>query len=152
MLHYESAAQVKPSAVQAIFREIGALSRDWWRGPIGLDASEEGRPSILKGKTALFHASGIPDGDDIFMAFADAVFILEKLVDWAKRFKIKWRIRMRDEDWGAVDPTGMTRPLFEQIGKWSARAGVSQSGKLGWGVPEDRRAELLVRYSGRKEV
>jgi len=152
MLHYESAGQVKASAVQAIFREIGALSRDWWRGPIGLDASEEGRPAILKGKTALFHSHGIPDGDDVFMAFADAVFILERLSDWAKRFRIKWRIRMRDEDWGSIDPTGMTRQLWEQMGKWSARAGISQSGELGWSVPEERRTELLALYSGRKEV
>jgi hypothetical protein len=152
MLHYESVGQVKPSAVHAIFREIGAIDRVWWRGALGLDASEEGRPAILRGKTALFHAQRIPDGDDVFMAFADAVFILERLADWAKRFRIKWRIRMRDEDWGAVDPTGMTRPLWEQMGKWSARAGVFQSGKLGWAVPEERREELLARYASRKEV
>ncbi len=152
MLHYESVAQVKPSAIHVITREIGALSRVWWRGTFGLDASEEERPAILTGKTALFHTQGIPDEDDVFMAFADAAFILELLADWAKRFKIKWRIRMREDDWGAVDPTGMTRPLIDQMAKWSGRAGIYQSGKLGWSVPEERRTGLLVRYAGRKEV
>lgn len=153
MLRYESVGQVKASAVRAIFREIGAIDRTWWHGTFGLDASDLDRPAILCGKTALFHAAGkIRDEDDVFMAFADAVFILEKLADWARRFKIKWRIRMRDEDWGAVDPTGMTRPLLDQMGKWSGRSGVYQRGKLGWSVPEARRADLLARYAGRKEV
>ena len=152
MLRYESVAQVKPSAIHVIIREIGAIDRVWWRGTLGLDASEEGRPAILKGKTALFHTQGIPDADDVFMAFADAAFILEKLGDWSKRFKIKWRIRMREDDWGAVDPTGMTRPLHDQMTKWSSRAGVYQPGKPGWAIPEERRTGLLARYAGRKEV
>jgi len=152
VLSYESVAQVKPSAIHVITREIDALSRVWWRGAFGLDASEEERPAILSGRTALFHGSAIPDGDDVFMAFADAAFILELLEDWSTRFRIKWRIRMHDEDWGAVDPTGMTRPLRDQMAKWSGRAGVYQTGKLGWSVPEERRAELLVRHAGRKEV
>lgn len=151
MLHYESVGQVKPSAIHAIFRDIGEIRRTWWRGAIGLDASDEDRPSILKGKTALFHAQGIPDEVDVFLAFADAAFILEKLADWAKRYKIKWRIRMHDEDWGAVDPTGPTRPLQDQMGKWSGRAGLWQTGKLGWAVPEERREELLAKYADRQE-
>jgi hypothetical protein len=152
VLRYESVAQVKPSAIHVIQLEIGAIERQWWRGTLGVDASEEERPAILSGKTALFHGSDIPDADDVFMAFADAAFILEMLADWAKRFKIKWRIRMREDDWGAVDPIGMTRPLLDQMRKWSGRAGVYQSGKLGWSVPEERRIELLARYAGRKEV
>jgi hypothetical protein len=152
VLYYESVAQVKPSAIHVITREIVAINRQWWRGTFGLDASEEERPAILSGKTALFHTQGIPDADDVFMAFADADYILERLGDWAERFKIKWRIRMREDDWGAVDPTGMTRPLFDQMTKWSSRAGVYQGGKPRWSVPEGRRTELLARYAGRQEV
>lgn len=152
MLRYESAAKVGVSAIRSILEETGSLQRNWWKGALGLDPSEEGRPAVLSGKTALFHTHGIPDEDDVFMAFADAAFIIGRLADWAKRFKIKWRIRMRDEDWGAVDPTGLTKPLREQMGKWSGRARVFESGPASWFIPEDRREALLARHTGRKEV
>ena len=86
------------------------------------------------------------------MAFADAAFILGRLANWAKRFRIKWRIRMNDEDWGAVDPGGLTKPLREQMGKWSRRAKVVENGPASWFIPEDRREALLARYADRKEV
>jgi len=152
VLRYESAAKVGVSAVQSILEEIGAIRRPWWRGALGLDPSAEDRPAILSGKTALFHGHGIPDEDDVFMAFADAAFIVGRLADWAKRYRIKWHLWMRDEDWGAVDPTGLTRPLREQMGKWSGRAKVFESGSAAWFIPEDRREALLARYAGRKEV
>jgi len=152
VLRYESAGRVAVAAVQTIFEEVGAIRRDWWRGALGLDASEDGRPAILRGKTALFHAHGIPDADDVFMAFADAAFILGRLADWSKRFKIKWRIHLRDDDWGAVDPGGMTKPLRTQMEKWSGRARVIENGPVSWAVPEERRAALLAQYQGRKEV
>ena len=152
MLRYESAGKVGVAAVRGILGEIGAIRRTWWRGALGLDPSEEGRPAILSGRTALFHAHGIPDEDDVFMAFADAAFIVGKLAAWAKRHKIKWRLRMNDEDWGAVDPTGLTKPLREQMGKWSGRARVFETGPASWHVPDERRQELLVRYSGRKDA
>jgi hypothetical protein len=152
VLRYESAGKVGLSAIRSILDEIASIERSWWRGALGLDPSEDGRPAILSGKTTLFHAHGIPDEDDVFMAFADAAFILGKLADWAKRFKIKWRLRMNDEDWGAVDPTGLTKPLREQMGKWSGRARVFESGPATWAIPEDRRSGLLARYAGRKEV
>jgi hypothetical protein len=152
VLRYESAGKVGVAAVRGILGEIGAIRRTWWRGALGLDPSEEGRPAILSGRTALFHAHGIPDEDDVFMAFADAAFIVGKLAAWAKRHKIKWRLRMNDEDWGAVDPTGLTKPLREQMGKWSGRARVAENGPVSWFIPEERREALLARYAGRKEV
>ena len=152
MLRYESTAKVGVSAIHSILEETGSIQRNWWKGALGLDPSEEGRPAILSGKTALFHAHGIPDDDDVFMAFADVAFIVGRLADWAKRFKIKWRVRMRDEDWGAIDPTGLTKPLREQMGKWSGRARVFECGPAAWFIPEDRREALLARHGGRKEV
>jgi hypothetical protein len=152
MLRYESAAKVGVSAIDSILGEIGSIRRNWWRGALGVDPSEEGRPAILSGKTALFHAHGIPDDEDVFMAFADAAFIVGWLAGWAKRFKIKWRIRMNDDDWGAVDPVGLTHPLREQMGKWSGRAKVFENGPASWYIPEDRREALLARHADRKEV
>jgi hypothetical protein len=149
VLRYESAAKVGVAAVQKILEETGSIKRYWWRGALGLDPSEEDRPAILSGKTALFHVSGIPDEDDVFMAFADAAFIVEKLADWAKRYKIKWKVHMRDEDWGAVDPTGLTKPLREQMGKWGHRAKVFETGPASWAIPVERREALLTRYAGR---
>ena len=152
MLRVESAAKVGVSAVRSILEEIGSIQRNWWRGALGLDPFEEGRPAILSGKMALFHAHGIPDEEDVFMAFADAAFILGRLADWAKRFKIKWRVRMNDEDWGAVDPVGLTPPLREQMRKWAGRARVFENGPASWSIPEERREALLSRYADRKEV
>ncbi|MBI3857044.1 MAG: hypothetical protein HY293_15265 [Planctomycetes bacterium] len=152
MLQYESTGRVNPSALRAIADDIGRIERDWWRGAIGLDASDEGRPSILTGGTPLFHKSGIPDADDLFMAFADAAFILGRLAGWSKTHKIKWHVRMNDEDWGAVDPGGLTKPLIEQMGKWAHRLRIFPSGRDTWFIPEERRAELLARHASRKDV
>jgi hypothetical protein len=152
MFSYESASKVSASAVAAIFRDLEGLDRVWWRGVLGLDASDQGRPALLAGRTPLFHAQGIPDEDDLFMAFADVVFILDRLSRWAQEYRIKWRVRMHGEDWGAVDPGGLTKPLFGQMEKWARRVQVFSSGRDAWFVPEDRRAALLARHAGRKEV
>lgn len=153
MLQYESTGRVSASGIRAIRKDIAGIQRDWWRGALGFDASEdEERPSILTGRTPLFHKSGISDADDLFMAFADAAFILERLAGWAKKHKIKWHLRMHDEDWGAVDPSGFTKPLADQMGKWAHRLKIFPSGKDTWFVPEERRAELLSRHAGRKDA
>src|SRR5207247_8225709 len=101
------------------------------------------------GSTPLFHKSGIPDEDDLFMAFADASVIVQALSRWAKRFKVKWHVRMNDEDWGSIDPTGRSRPLLDQMNKWARRARVPAQEKRTWPIDEDRRAELLLRHAGR---
>ena len=150
MLRYESTGRVKPSAVRAIREEIQSIERDWWKGTLGFDAADDDHPTVLTGRTGLFTKVGIPDQDDLFMAFADAAFILGKLADWSKKHKIKWHIQMHDDDWGAVDPSGMTRPLLDQMGKWAHRTKIFPNGRDTWFIPEDRRAELLARHAGRK--
>lgn len=152
MLQYESAGRVGVAAARAILREIDGLDRTWWRGGLGIEAAQNDRPSILSGRTPLFHRHGIADAEDLLMAFADSVFILARLAVWAKRYKVKWRVRMNDEDWGAVDPGGMTPPLLEQMTKWARRVGVAQNDPGSWLIPEDRRSELLARHAGRKDV
>ena len=152
MLHYETTSRVGVAATRAIRKDLSGMDRDWWRGALGFDASDEDRPATLSGRTPLFHKSAIPDADDLFMAFADAAFILEGLAGWAKQHKIKWHLRMNDDDWGAVDPSGLTKPLLEQMGKWARRIKVFPSGRDTWFIPEDRRSELLARHSGRKDV
>ncbi|HLY75374.1 MAG TPA: hypothetical protein VKU80_14735 [Planctomycetota bacterium] len=152
MLRYESAGKVGVSAVRSILKEIGSIQRTWWRGALGLDVSEEGRPAILSGETPLFHAHGIPDDEDVFMSFTDAAFIVGRLADWGRRFRIKWRIWMNHEDWGSIDPVGLTKPLRDQMGKWSGRAGVFESGPGTWRIPEERRMALLARHANRKEL
>ena len=149
MLRYASTGKVGASAIRRIQEEIGGLRRPWWRGAIGLDVEETGQPAVLSGGTALFHAQGIPDEDDLFMAFADAAFILDRLADWAKRFRIKWHLRMNGDDWGAIDPTGRSGPLAGQMEKWARRARVSPAEGGAWIVDEDRRAGLLRRHAGR---
>ena len=151
MLRYESTSRIRASAVRDIREELAGIRRDWWRCALGFDAADDdGRPSVLSGRTKLFHQSSIPDADDLFMAFADAAFILGQLAAWSKKHKIKWHIRMHDDDWGAVDPSGLTKPLIAQMGKWARRIKVFHSGRDTWFVPEERRAELLARHSDRK--
>jgi len=150
MLQVESTGRLKPSAIRAIREDVERIERDWWRGGLGFDAAADEGPSTLSGRTPLFHKSGIPDDEDLFMAFADAAFILGRLADWAKKHKIKWHVRMNDEDWGAVDPSGLTKPLLKEMGKWARRLKIFPSGRDTWFIPEDRRAELLARHAGRK--
>jgi len=151
MLQYESTGRVSASSIRSIRKDVESLRRDWWRGVLGFDASEEEGPAVLSGRTPLFHRSGIPDDEDLFMAFADAAFILEKLAGWSKRHKIKWHLRMHEDDWGAIDPGGLTKPLIEQMGKWAHRLKIFPSGRDRWFVPEDRRGELLGRHAGRRK-
>ncbi len=150
MLSYESTGRVKASSIRSIRKDVAEIKREWWRGALGFDATDEGRPSTLSGRTKLFHQGGIPDADDLFMAFADAAFLLERLAGWAKKHKIKWHVRMHDDDWGAVDPSGMTKPLLDQMGKWARRIKVFPSGRDTWFIPEDRRSELLTRHADRR--
>jgi len=147
MLRYESTGRIGASDARKIAGEAAALDRAWWRGGIGFDGEESQGPTVLSGGTPLFHRSvKIPDPDDLFMAFADAAFILERLSDWSRRFKVKWHVRMNDEDWGAVDPSSFTKPLLDQMEKWARRVGVPSGGKGRWRVDESRRAELAARY------
>src|SRR6185295_6915959 len=150
MLQYESTSRVKPSVIRAIREDIQSIERDWWKGAVGFDAAEDDRRSTLSGRTPVFYKSGIPDDEDLFMAFADVAFILVRLAGWAKKHKIKWHVRMHDEDWGAVDPSGFTKPLLDQMGKWAHRLKIFPNGRDTWFIPEDRRAELLARRAGRK--
>jgi hypothetical protein len=150
MLRYASTGKVGSSAARKIQEEIGQIRRPWWRGAIGFDVDETGQPVDLSGATALFHKKqGIPDEDDLFMAFVDAAFILDRLADWSNRFKIKWNIGMNEDDWGAIDPTGLSRRLLKQVEKWARRARVP-SGKSGrWGISAERHEELFRKHKGR---
>jgi hypothetical protein len=150
MIEYASTGKVGVSAAGKIQEEAGAIRRPWWRGALGFDADRSDGPVILSGRTPLFHAGGIPDEDDLVMAFADASFIVAQLAAWAKRFRIKWRLRMNGEDWGAIDATGLTRPLLNQMVKWARRAGAVECEKGVWAVPGERLEELSRRHQGRR--
>lgn len=148
MLSYETTSQVGISAARIILREARAVERAWWKGGLGFDAEAVERPLVLSGKTPLFGRSGASDPDDLYMAFADALFILERLEQWSARFKVKWRLHMHDEDWGTIDPGGISRPLRTHLDKWAGRAKVEFSSKGRWVVDEKRRAEIAARHSG----
>lgn len=145
MLRYETTGKVRAAAARTILEEAGAIDRAWWNGGIGFEADEPGGPVELAGRTPLFRA-GVPVQDDLFMAFADMAVIVGRLADWAKRFRLKWRLTMNGDDWGAIDSTGPTPPLLGQLKKWSKRAKVAPAGKGEWVVPEVRKAEILARY------
>jgi hypothetical protein len=149
MLRYSSTSRVRRAQVRAILAEAASIERAWWHGGIGFDADDGTAPTVLAGATPLFHRSGVADEDDLFLAFADAALILERLADWARRFTLKWSLRMHDEDWGAIDPSGPTGPLLEAMGKWARRVGAAPAGKGRWRIDEGRRAVLLERYAGR---
>jgi len=149
MLRYVSTGKVALSALRRIQEEIASIDRSWWRGAIGVEADEPGRPSTLSGATALFITrKDLPESDDLFMAFSDAVFIAEILAGWAKRFGIKWHLTMNGDDWGAIDATGPSPSFLGQMNKWARRAGVPATGKGVWAISEERRAELGRRHGG----
>jgi hypothetical protein len=146
MLRYATAARVGDGAARRILEEVAAIRRDWWKGGLGLDRGED---RTLEGRTALFHSGGIADADDVFMAFADAVFILEHLGAWAREERLKWRFRMHDDDWGALDPSGPDPVLNRALDKWAGRARAERLGKGRYVVSEERRTGLLVRHADR---
>jgi len=151
MLRYESAGRIGVSGIRKILTETGSIDRRWWRGVLGFDAEGLDRPAVLSGATPLFHAQGIPDEIDLFMAFSDAAFIVGRLSDWSKRFTIKWHLTMNGDDWGAIDASGLSPSLRGQMKKWARRAGVASGGKGAWRVPEERRAAWLLQYKGERE-
>lgn len=146
MLRYETTGKVKAAAARTILAEAAAIDRAWWNGGLGFETDEAEEPVELSGKTALFRA-GVPMEDDLLMAFADMLLIVERLTDWAERFRLKWHLTMNGDDWGAVDSTGPTPPLKGQLKKWSKRAKVAPTGKA-WAVSEERRKEILSRHAG----
>jgi hypothetical protein len=145
VLRYETTGKVKAAAARAILEEARSLDRAWWNGGIGFEQDEPDGPVELSGKTALFRA-GVPMEDDLFMSFADMQAIVGRLADWAKRYRLKWHLTMHGDDWGAVDSTGPTPPLQEQLKKWSKRARVAPAGKSSWVISEERRAEIAARH------
>ena len=149
MIRYESTGRVGVSSARKIQKEVGAIRRPWWNGALGFDVDEIDQPVVLSGSTPLFRARGIPDGDDVFMAFADAAFVLERLSDWSRRFKIKWHIGMNDDDWGSIDPSGFSRPLLGQMNKWARRARAAPAGDGTWSVSGERHEELFRKHKGR---
>lgn len=148
MIRYSSTGKVRASAAEKIQAEVGSIRRRWWQGALGFDPGEIDGPVVLSGAVPLFRAGGIPDEDELFMAFADAAFILERLEGWSKRFRIKWHIHMNGDDWGAVDPTGLSRPLLDQMEKWARRAGAASLGKGRWAVSAERHAALDRKHKG----
>lgn len=149
MIHYASTHKVKASTCRKIQEEVGAIRREWWRGALGFDVDEADRPVVLSGSTPLFHKTGVPDEDDLFMAFGDASFILSRLEAWSKRFKIKWHVRMNDADWGSIDATGFSRPLLDQMVKWAHRVGATEVERGTWVLSGERMDELLRKYKAR---
>jgi hypothetical protein len=144
MLRYQTTGKVRAAAARAILEEAAAIDRAWWNGGLAFDAEASDAPAELAGRTPLFRA-GIPMDDDLFMSFADMLVIVDRLADWAKRFRLKWHLTMHGDDWGAVDSTGPTPPLQDQLKKWSKRAKVAPAGR-GWLISEDRRRDVLARH------
>ena len=147
MLRYETTGRVKAAAARTILEEAGTIDRAWWNGGLAFEGEQSEAPDELAGRTPLFRA-GVPMEDDLFMAFADMVVIVARLADWAKRFRLKWRLTMNGDDWGSVDSTGPTRPLLGQMKKWSKRAKIAPAGKGKWVIPEERRSEIASLYAG----
>jgi hypothetical protein len=145
MLRYETASKVGASAARAILAEAAELKREWWNGGIGFENDEPSVPEVLKGATPLFR-SNVPLEDDLFMAFGDMSAIADLLIDWAARFGVKWRLDMNGEDWGAIDPTGPSQVLIDQLTKWSKRAKVPSAGKARWLIPDTRRRDLSQKH------
>jgi len=145
MLRYESASKVGASSAKSILAEAGELQRDWWNGGIGFENQDPASPEVLKGGTPLFRSNALLE-DDLFMSFGDMSFIVDRLAEWAAKYGVKWRLHMHDEDWGAIDPTGPSQMLLDQLVKWSKRAKVPAAGKAKWMIPDTRRREIGQKH------
>ncbi len=147
MLSYESTGRVRDGIRRVLQADAAQIQRDWWRGGLGFEPGA----ATLRGSTPLFHRSRlIPDPDDLFMAFCDVAFLTGRLSDWAARHRLKWRLHMHDEDWGAIDPGGPDEVLSRSMNKWARRVQVVIEGRGEYAIPEDRRRDLLARHAGRR--
>ncbi len=139
MLEYETANRVRAADAKRIVEEALALQREWWRGPLAFDDPPEVKPAILSGAAPLFHHQGVSDEDDLFMAFADVVYLVERLAGWASRFNLKWILRMNGEAWGTIDSVGCGAALLKEMRRWGG-AWASARGPTGAGPSPSRAA------------
>jgi len=115
-LTYVSEEPVSPDVLDSIKRQAARLNetRDWWcEGLVIFESAEF--PGHVVGDTKLF-ASGysradgtweqVDVGDDSFMAWRDAKFIVACLVSWASEYDLVWQLSMEGADLGGIGPTG----------------------------------------------
>lgn len=102
-LAYQTGSELAPEIRVQILREAEKINagRRWWCEPIIFDVRTDGA-GRLSGDTKVFLPGYTSKGEyvevdfeeDSFMACHDALFIMARLEDWARRYSLVWELEL----------------------------------------------------------
>jgi hypothetical protein len=81
--------------------------------------------------------------DDAVMAYADALFTVQQLQEWAQRYKVSWDVQLFRSR-GRVEPSGPDAAARKLLTELSTRAGVTPL------QAEEQRRRLDQKYRDRR--
>ena len=111
-LDYSSTSSVSDDLEEKIQTEVKVINNnfDWWCEPIAFFTDPQNRDK-LTGSTKLFLIGYSSDGgkyvevdpdEDSYLAHRDASFIIEKIVEWSKKYNINWKISVAGTEIGQI--------------------------------------------------
>jgi hypothetical protein len=86
------------------------------------------------------------DGDDSFMGWRDAQFIISVLADWSRRFGFSWLLSVDSGEIGMVTPSGADDSVDELLSLLALQCGHPTDDP---GAVESLAAELHKKYVSR---
>jgi hypothetical protein len=134
---YRSRAKVPDAAARQIAAEaVGdARTRPAWSEPNHVHAADgpfgDGKDKYLFGEARLYLGEYETDPgkfrevdpkDDAVMAYADALFTVQQLQEWAQRYKVSWEVRLGSSS-GRVEASGPDAAAQKLLADLSLRAG-----------------------------
>jgi len=158
-LAYRSRDKVPDAAARQIAAEAfgDARRRPAWSEPNHVHAADgpigDGKDKYLFGEARLHLGEYETDpgkfrevdpGDDAVMAFADAIFTLQQLQEWAGKHKISWDVQV-GRSRGVVDAAGPDAAARKLLDELSARAGGTSARQA-----EMQRSSLDQKYRDRR--
>jgi hypothetical protein len=156
---YRSRSKVPDAAARQIAAEaVGdARRRPAWSEPNHVHAADgpigDGNEKYLFGEARLYLGEyethpgtfrEVDPKDDAVMAYADALFTIQQLQEWAQRYKISWDVQLGRSK-GRVEASGPDAGAQKLLAELSGRAGVTTAQQA-----EMQRRRLDQKYRDRR--
>ena len=154
-LAYRSLRKVPDRAARQIAAEaVGdARRRPAWSEPNHVHAADgpfgDGKDKYLFGEARLHLGEyetepgrfrEVDPKDDARMAYADALFMVQQLQEWAQKYEVSWEIQVGRQR-GRVEASGVDTAARKVLAELSAKAGIGAE----QAEPERRRLDLKYR-------
>lgn len=155
---YRSRSKVPDAAARQIAAEaVGdARRRPAWSEPNHVHAADgpfgDGKDKFLFGEARLHlseyeidpgHFREVDPKDDALMAYADALFTVQQLQEWAQRYKVSWDVQLGTAK-GRVDASGPDSAAQKLLAELSKAAGTTAD------QAEMNRRRLDQKYRDRR--